>query len=157
MVHGIFAQSTNIAKLDIERDGSNSMFPRRSTVHFVHGGGVAVHIEFDAESSLDRDGIFCMPWYTILNTDACLSDAFGLAVGGSINPHHFGKCTVFADSFDELCETLRKAVACLDSGEAYDRDREAGKVVENGTWKERAARFEQWRADWQAERVEIAA
>lgn len=151
IVRDIFATSTNVRDLTVEADGSNSIAPRRTTVEFTHGRGIALNVEFDGDSQLDREGVFCMPFHTIVDTDACLSDAFGAVVGGSINPHHFGKCTVFAQGFDELCETLRKAVASMDSGHAYDADREAAKVAKDGTWQSRAERWERWRQDWAAE------
>ena len=156
IVRDIFAASSNVGSLQIEGDGSNSIVPRRTSVEFVHGLGIAVTVEFDGDSSLDREGAFCMPWHTIVDTDARLSDAFGRCVGGSINSSHFGKCTVFAHGFDELCETLRRAVACLDSGEAYDAQREAAGIAERGTWQERAAQWERWREEWKAEKAVAA-
>ena len=157
IVHDILATSTNIMKLNVDVDGTNSICPRRTVVEFVHGGGGAVHIEFDGDSSLDREGIFCMPWHMILDTDARFADAFGLAVGGSINPHHYGKCTTFASGFDDLCQSLGRAIDCLDSGEAYDADREAAKVVERGSWNERKARFERLCQDLQSSSQQVAA
>jgi len=151
IVFDILAASTNIGRLEIEEQPFGDISPRCTRIEFEHGRGIGVFIEFDGDSSLDREGKFCMPWCTVLNTDACLSEAFGRAVGGSINPHHYGKCTTFSDSFDDLCNILRHAVECLDSGAAYDAEREAAKIAEEGTWQERAARFEQWRVEWQAE------
>lgn len=149
-VRAIFAASPN-GTVTVEPDGSNSIVPRRTSVSFVHAGGIAVHVEFDGDSAMDREGSFCMPWHTITNTDACMSNAFGFAVHGSINPHHFSKCTTFANGFDDLCKTLRRAVECLDSGAAYDAERQAAKIAKEGTWQQRAAKWEQWRQEWQAE------
>ena len=144
--------ASNFASLTIEPENPEStLTARRRCVEYTHAGGIAVTIEFDGDSPMDREGTFCMAWHIGAKSDACMSDAFGRAVHGSINPHHFGKCTTFAHGFEELCETLSRAVACLDSGAAYDAERSAAKVAENGTWQEREARWEQYLQEFAAE------
>ena len=153
IVHDIFSTAARIAALETIPEGENSLSPRRCAVEFTHGRGIAVSVEFDGDSSMDRAGTFCMAWHTIVDTDARMSEAFGRAVCGSVNPRHFSKCTTFAHGFDDLCATLHRAVDCLNSGEAYDAERETAGVVKNGTWQERAARWEQYRREFNASKT----
>lgn len=147
IVEAIFVSATSIRSLSIESEGA-----RRIAVRFTHGRGAAVRVEFDGDSRQDRDGEFCMPWHIDSSiSDACFDDLFGLSTGGTVNQHHFSKCTAFADGFDDLCERLRQAVAMLDSGEGYSDEREAASIAQHGTWQDRAAQWAKWREEFAAE------
>lgn len=134
-------------------DGSDCQGPRETRVYFESERGIAVNIDFDGDDGQNREGVWVLAWHMILNTDARMSDAFGLAAGGAtgqVNPYHFRKCTTVADSFERLCDQLRRVVACIDAGKAYDLQREAANVAKNGTWQEQAARWDEYRAEMAA-------
>ncbi len=81
-------------------------------------GQARIGLDFDGDSA--QPNVFCMPWNTTLNSEAKFSDAFGRAVGASVNPHHRRKCMGFAEGFDSLLSCLRVALECVASGDAFE-------------------------------------
>lgn len=129
---------------EVEKEGENSMRPRRWQVSIVTPRGLACSFDFDGQSC--QHDVFVNAWHTIRNTDVCLSDAFP----GEVNRCHFGKSTTLCYGFDELCAHIRKVLEMAANGSAFDAEREAAAVAKDGTWQERAARFDLWRAEMQA-------
>lgn len=79
--------------------------------------GLRVWIEFDGRSP-QRD-VHCMPWH-ISHGGARLSEAFGSAMGASVNPHHRAKCTTFAQGFDALYAAVEEGMIMADNGSAFE-------------------------------------
>lgn len=107
--------------------------------------------------SLDFDGTSVQPDTHVVSwhidgrkSDACLADAF-LSVG-SLNTCHYGKATTIAHGMGELRHYVRAGLELAASGAAFDAKREAASIAKNGTFTERNARFEVWRAEMAAAR-----
>jgi hypothetical protein len=102
---------------------------RSIAVEFRHARGLAVTVEFDGDSHLDRAGEFCMAWHisgafvddVYVPAEAQISDAFGAAMRSTVNPYHHRKCTAFGEGFDDLCSKLRTAISMLLYNTAYRR------------------------------------
>lgn len=92
---------------------------REVGVSFEHATGLRVNVSFDGDDSQDREGCFCMAWNSSYRRSAPISDKFGIAMQASVNPHHFSKCTAFADGFQDLCDKLEIAVAMMNDGTAF--------------------------------------
>lgn len=112
IVKAILAQCPDARMLDTDYCG-----PRECGVQFEHEDGLHVTVEFDGDSRLDREGNFCLAWNT--RGKAKISEAFGSSQRASVNPHHHGKCTAFANGFDDLCAMLVRAVHMFRSKTAY--------------------------------------
>ncbi len=126
---------------------ADSIPPRRVEVFIEGPRGLCVWIDFDGQSR--QPDCYCMPWYISSDSDARLSDHFGRLAGASVNPHHFAKCTAFAEGFDELCRRLSDCLAAACDGSAFDPEREAAMIAKNGTAAERSARWAEWFAQTQ--------
>lgn len=135
------------ATVEIEREGENSICPRRIQVSIVAARGLACGFDFDGESC--QPDIYVNGWHMGLNTDACLSDRFP----GSVNNSHFRKSTTVRHGFDDLCDHVRQVLEMANAGTCFDAERESRHVAKNGTWQESAARFEQWRQELQANKA----
>jgi hypothetical protein len=79
-----------------------------------------VGIEFDGSTFNTNRDCYCMPWNTFWDSEAKMTDAFGCAVGASVNPHHRAKCMGFADGIESLLLRLRAAMECINRGEAFE-------------------------------------
>lgn len=81
---------------------------------------LTVSIEFDGDSQMDREGTFCMPWRVALGRpDLRMSDTFGCAVGGSVNPYHRHKCTAFSCDFPNLLQRIENGFMVIKNGSAF--------------------------------------
>lgn len=100
-------------------DRPDPLGERSVAVSFRCPHGLAVTVEFDGDSPQDRKGEFCMAWHVSVNSDMAYSEAFGAAMGASVNQYHHRKCTAFAYGFQDLCEKLVKAVTMISDGTAY--------------------------------------
>lgn len=98
---------------------------RELWLHIHAPRGLGVTIDLDGDSQQQREGVFVLSWHMGMRGESRLSDAFGLAVGGTVNPHHRQKATGVTYSFDATCEVIAKALALADSAEAFERPHRA--------------------------------
>lgn len=86
----------------------------------IEMGECRVGIDFDGESN--QPDVICMPWNTLLSSDARMTPAFGRAVVAEVNPFHRAKCMGFAHGYEDLIDRLRAALECIKAGDAYVLD-----------------------------------
>lgn len=101
--------------------GIETIIPRVTWVHLRGPRGLAVTVEFSGQpapaSLKDRH---CMAWHVGTDSDARLSDAFGIAMGAPVNACHRRKCTAFARGWPALHSRLQRAMELAASGEAFE-------------------------------------
>lgn len=96
-------------------------YPGPQAIHLeIELGNARVGIEFDGGPFNTQKNCFCMPWNTAWGSTAKMSEAFGTAVGGDVNPHHRAKCMAFAQGIDALLIRLRSAMECIRRGDAFE-------------------------------------
>lgn len=84
--------------------------------------GIGVTVDFDGSKGVSEDrDVYCMPWTTVTHGGARMTDAFGRAVGASVNPHHRAKCMGFARGIDALLARLAAALDCIAQGQAFEQ------------------------------------
>jgi hypothetical protein len=81
--------------------------------------GLAVTIDLDGDSRQQRDNVFVLGWHIGTGSTAQLSEMFGRAAGGGINPHHFAKCTAVSYGWPALLQNVRDALYLANTGEAF--------------------------------------
>lgn len=99
--------------------------PRPSIWCIMKAAGGALHctVEFEGGPFNTQPNYFCLPWY--VPGKERLSRRFGVVAGAEVNPHHRGKCTAFADGFDDLLIALGDVFALVADGEAFEAPPEA--------------------------------
>ncbi len=127
--------STVPVEVTIEARGA-----RELVVGVRYERGICVGIDFDGDTPF-LPPTWVNPWHMHSKTDARFSEYFGVVAGGSINPHHFSKCTAVVYGWDSLRSNLANVIKLINSGEAYDGGREAAKIAKDGTWQERRDRW----------------
>lgn len=130
------------------REGFDEMHPRAHVIQIMAPQGLRVRIEIDGESCQHNVHVLC--WHIDLNSDTRLADSFG-----SINTHHFQKCTEVAYGTFGLIEHLRQKFQLIRDGKAFSAEREADAIAKHGTAAERHARFVAWRNEVLEEKANV--
>lgn len=120
--------------------------PRGIWLEIEGAGGLCVTVDLDGESV--QPDIHVVAWHVSGDSDSCLAASFG-----DVNPHHFRKATHVAYGFEALRQEVRRGLMAARDGSAFDAERQARHIAENGTAVERAARFAEWRKELEAQRV----
>lgn len=128
---------------EVEREGENSICPRRIQVTVIHPRGLKCGFDFDGESC--QHDIFVNGWHFAGECDTTLADCFP---HGVVNPHHFRKCTTACEGFDSLCLHVRAVLGKANDGSLFCPKRERARIAENGTWQEQAAKWEEYRKEF---------
>ena len=92
---------------------------REIRIEIQSANGLSCGIDLDGDSHMDRDGMFCLPWF--LRGNARMSDEFGRVAGAEVNSYHRQKCTAFANGFDDLLAKIAAVLDCVASGEAFEK------------------------------------
>lgn len=127
------------------REGFDEAYPKAHVITVQAPQGLRVRIELDGDSC--QPNVHVLPWHFDLKSDTCLDDRFG-----NINPHHFRKATLVADGTQGLLDHLRRQLTMAVDGTAFNEERKARSIAKNGTWQERDARWEQYRAEERSKR-----
>jgi hypothetical protein len=135
----------------IEREGESSMHPRAWVVGLQTVNGLRCGFDFDGQSC--QHDVYVNAWNLGLHTDKLFADGFP---GGTINPHHFAKCTTVAYGFDALCQHVRDVLEKDRDGTLYSAEREAANVAKSGTWQERKAKWDKSFAEFSTNAKESA-
>lgn len=95
---------------------------REIWLRIVGPRGLAVTVDLDGGSRQQREGVFVLAWGIFEGPDrsARLTDAFGCAAGGSVNPHHRAKCTAVSYSFTAMVANIIAALTCANHGTAFE-------------------------------------
>lgn len=115
VVRNILSNCNDINFLEVDHVSKR----RAIQVDFQHNGGIALAFELDADDEQDVAGHFCLAWHIASTGDAKIGDAFGLATGGEVNPHHRRKVTAFSNNVRDLMVRLARCVICINEGKAY--------------------------------------
>ncbi|MEQ8308062.1 MAG: hypothetical protein RIA09_16010 [Hoeflea sp.] len=122
------------------REGFVEGYPKAHVIRIDAGEGLKVSVEIDGDSV--QPNTWVLAWHIDVNSDTRLANSFG-----DINPFHFQKCTEVAWNTFGLLDHLRSKFALIAAGKAFDEDRKAAAIKENGTAAERSARFAEWRKE----------
>lgn len=116
------------AAVEIEREGENSICPRRVMVGIRAARGLCVSVDFDGQSC--QPDVHVISWHMSTDCDTCFADTFERAAG--LNRYHFRKATAVAYDFDALLVSLAAGLELAQSGAAFDDAREAAAIAKRG-------------------------
>jgi hypothetical protein len=107
--------------------------------------GLKVSVSFEGKSQFHRaDDTYLLSWNFHLDSDTCLSDAFG-----SINRYHFRKSTQVARGMEQLLHCLQFSIGMAATGEAFDEARTVAHAAEMAPrrimWAEERAKMQEAR------------
>lgn len=143
--------------------GPAPLDPKGLSVVIEATRGLRCSMTFTSKAAGPRGWGFLGHWHVDPNSPACLSLAFGVACGGSVNPYHQAKATTHGgDDFDTYLQRLGTALAAVQSGACWDpekehhtaRTAEAARALGGRAWLPHDLRFdrETERAIMQAEK-----
>lgn len=127
------------------REGFDEAYPKAHVISIMAPEGLCVRVELDGDSC--QPNVHVLPWHFDLKSDTCFDNRFG-----DINPHHFQKATLVAYGTQGLLDHLRRQLTMALDGTAFNEERKAASIAKHGTWQERDARWEQWRAEERAKK-----
>jgi hypothetical protein len=83
----------------------------------IDAGHATVGISF---GKLEATNGYVIPWDIHLDSGMTFSQAFGSAVGASVNPYHRRKCMAWYPHWWQTCESVERALQCIKDGKAFE-------------------------------------
>jgi len=123
------------------REGFDEAYPKAHVIEIMAPRGVRCRIELDGDSC--QPNVHVLPWNVAIDSDARFSARFG-----SVNQAHHQKMTAVAYNTDGLLAHLRSCFRLINSGAAFDEEREKEAIAKYGSAAERMAKWKEYLAEW---------